>query len=368
MNRTRWAAVSAAVAAIVGAASLPGQAQTTTTPTTTAQTTATAAADACLSRPGAAGPKGTHWYYRIERGSGRKCWYLGSADQKLRRAERKAVPTPAPRPVEEEAEQVAADTPAPATPETTAQDMAAQDSAAQSSTPRDAATHNPVAPTSAASVPHTNEASPSGWPGIPDSGDAGNRDATAATGNDNAGTVATAETEAQPEQADMPLVWPAMTAEQANVARPFESMPGVASLVVFLAAAGAFVAIAFRAVLQLWSGWFAGRVRNRPVAMRAEPVIRPRRSPGVAPSAGSPRDYAPARERERSVPARERFASDESIEAMTEPTIARLREIAARWENPRHIPRAPRVAPLDEMQDAEHDAPPPPWRRNVMAQ
>jgi hypothetical protein len=368
MNRARWAAVSSAVAAIVVAASLPGQAQTTTTQTTTTPTTtATTAADACLSRPGAAGPKGTHWYYRIERGSGRKCWYLGSADQKLRRADRKAVPTPAPRPVEEEEAEQAA----PATPETTAQDMAAQDTAAQSSTPRDPATHNnAVAPASAASVPHTNDAAASGWPGTPDSGDAGNRDATAATGNDNAGTVTTAETEALPEQADMPLVWPAMTAEQANLAQPFESMPGVASLVIFLAAAGAFVAIAFRAVLQLWSGWFAGHLRNRPVAKtvatRAEPVIRPRRSPDVAPGATSPRDYAPARE--RSVPARERFASNESIEAMTEPTIARLREIAARWENPRHIPRAPRVAPLDEMQDAEHDAPPPPWRRNVMAQ
>jgi hypothetical protein len=36
------------------------------------------AADECLARPGASGPKGTHWYYRVNREDGRHCWYLSS--------------------------------------------------------------------------------------------------------------------------------------------------------------------------------------------------------------------------------------------------------------------------------------------------
>ena len=34
------------------------------------------AADDCMARPGASGPKGTHWYYRVNRADGRHCWYL----------------------------------------------------------------------------------------------------------------------------------------------------------------------------------------------------------------------------------------------------------------------------------------------------
>jgi len=36
------------------------------------------AADDCMARPGASGPKGTHWYYRVNRADGRHCWYLSS--------------------------------------------------------------------------------------------------------------------------------------------------------------------------------------------------------------------------------------------------------------------------------------------------
>ena len=34
------------------------------------------AEDTCASAPGAAAPKGQHWYYRIDRATQRKCWYL----------------------------------------------------------------------------------------------------------------------------------------------------------------------------------------------------------------------------------------------------------------------------------------------------
>ena len=33
--------------------------------------------DACLSAPKATTPQGSHWYYRVERGTKRHCWYLG---------------------------------------------------------------------------------------------------------------------------------------------------------------------------------------------------------------------------------------------------------------------------------------------------
>ncbi|MPZ38265.1 MAG: hypothetical protein GEU95_09375 [Rhizobiales bacterium] len=327
-------------------ATAPGAAQTTAqgAAQTTAQTAAQGTANECLARPGKTTPRGSHWYYRLERPSGRRCWYLGSAGAKVRRSAtgQNAVPTPVPRPAQEEpAEQIAADTPAPDAQETTAQDMAA-------------------APTDAANAASANAALAADfaatWPTVPDSGESNDRDATAAAGSDNAEPFATAE--AQSEQADMPLVWPAMTpAEAANAAQPSESTPGVASLVMFLAAAGAFVAIAFRTVLQFWSGRFAHRMR-RPVVAPAAPIVRPH-----APSAPSRSD--PSRERFASGESRKRFASEESIEAMTEPTITRLREIAARWDSPRHMPRAPRVAPYDEMPEAEHEAPAPRPRRVV---
>jgi len=34
--------------------------------------------DACITKPGSSGPKGTHWYYRVNRADGRHCWYLSS--------------------------------------------------------------------------------------------------------------------------------------------------------------------------------------------------------------------------------------------------------------------------------------------------
>src|SRR6266581_3872688 len=42
------------------------------------------AADECLRGPNGTSPKGSHWYYRVDRSTGRHCWYLGSEDQKVR--------------------------------------------------------------------------------------------------------------------------------------------------------------------------------------------------------------------------------------------------------------------------------------------
>src|ERR1043166_463161 len=43
------------------------------------------AADVCLSGPKGAAPKGSHWYYRVDRATKKNCWYV--------RAERKQGPS-----------------------------------------------------------------------------------------------------------------------------------------------------------------------------------------------------------------------------------------------------------------------------------
>jgi hypothetical protein len=42
------------------------------------------AADECLSGPKGTAPKGSHWYYRVDRPSGRHCWYIGAEGQRVR--------------------------------------------------------------------------------------------------------------------------------------------------------------------------------------------------------------------------------------------------------------------------------------------
>jgi hypothetical protein len=45
-----------------------------------------AAAEECRSRPGASAPISSHWYYRIDRFSQRRCWFLRSSESGTRRA------------------------------------------------------------------------------------------------------------------------------------------------------------------------------------------------------------------------------------------------------------------------------------------
>jgi hypothetical protein len=45
----------------------------------------TAHANDCLAAPNASSPQGQHWYYRIERPSHRKCWYLRATQPSLHR-------------------------------------------------------------------------------------------------------------------------------------------------------------------------------------------------------------------------------------------------------------------------------------------
>jgi hypothetical protein len=56
------------------------------------------AADDCLAKPNAAAPDGSHWYYHVDRATGRQCWYLGSAGRKVPQHAGQDAPSVSPSP------------------------------------------------------------------------------------------------------------------------------------------------------------------------------------------------------------------------------------------------------------------------------
>jgi hypothetical protein len=72
MSRTAQSLISAVLLIVFAIANLPGG--------------PARAANNCLTAPNAAPLQGSHWYYRDERVTGRKCWYLGPKGQKTRHA------------------------------------------------------------------------------------------------------------------------------------------------------------------------------------------------------------------------------------------------------------------------------------------
>ena len=58
------------------------------------------AADDCVARPNAPAPAGQHWWYRTDRSSKRKCWFLGPKDKAAaaRKADRPERAAPMPEP------------------------------------------------------------------------------------------------------------------------------------------------------------------------------------------------------------------------------------------------------------------------------
>jgi hypothetical protein len=55
-------------------------------------TSSSGAAETCLAAPSAPAPQGSHWYYRLERATQRKCWRLVQLDQQPQRAAKQAAP------------------------------------------------------------------------------------------------------------------------------------------------------------------------------------------------------------------------------------------------------------------------------------
>jgi hypothetical protein len=324
MRNRMTLAASSVVVLVVAASSLgvqPGSAQTAK---------AQAKADECQSRPGASTPRGSHWYYRIERPSGRRCWYLGAAKQKVQAApaeqteraapvERRAASVPVPRPNARRADEEA-EIPANATAANAAD-----------------ANASPATATTNADPAAANQFS-AGWPAVPNVSVSNDRDVTAAVADD--------AVTADEQPADMPMVWPALAAnEDTTVAQAGETAPGLGHLLIFLTAMVAFVAIAVRAILKLLS---SSRGRSRPmapVARAAAPVIRAR-APGA--------------------PAAPESLVQQAKEEATAPAIERLREVAKRWDTPARVPRQPRIPAYEVMSDYE-EQPSPPVRRRAVA-
>ena len=350
-NRITLAASSIAVL-VVAASSLgvqPGSAQT-------AKPKEQAKADACQSRPGASTPRGSHWYYRLDRQSGRRCWYLGPANQKIRQAAPAAQTAPTERaeraaPVARRAASVPPPPPRPnrlrADEETEIPGNATATNTADANAPAAAAKTN-------AGAAAANQFSV-GWPAVANGAISSDRDATTAVAGDTnevataeappAGTSQAGTPQAGTPQAELPMVWPALAAnERTSTAQANEPAPGLGHLLIFLAATVAFVAIAVRAVLKLLS---SARVRSRPMAQAvraAAPIIRPR-APGS--------------------PAAPEFLVRETNQATTAPAVERLREAAKRWDTPARVPRQPRIPAYEVMSEYEEQT--PPVRRRAVA-
>lgn len=80
------------------------------------------AADDCLSEPKDQAPQGSHWFYRVERGTKRHCWYLKDASDKVSQAApANSAPVANPASPGRETISAPAASPAPSNRETTAQ-------------------------------------------------------------------------------------------------------------------------------------------------------------------------------------------------------------------------------------------------------
>jgi hypothetical protein len=113
-NRT----TAIALGTLIGCAAIAGLASLSATPAS--------AADECLSAPKGATPAGAHWYYRLEKGTKRKCWYLADevarAGNKTAAASAGDAATPAAAPTKPKAKTARASTVEDAHAELTAPD------------------------------------------------------------------------------------------------------------------------------------------------------------------------------------------------------------------------------------------------------
>jgi hypothetical protein len=220
---------------------------------TNAQTNSQAKANGngCLSKPSGPPPRGSWWFYRLERSTGRRCWYLGPESRRTQRAEvteRKSV-TASPASTRR-----ARGTPASPT---------APPSDHQSSTER---TISALRAWGAAAAGAALDRLPSETAAVAPS--APQAAPLALMAQDNGG----AETSQAP-QPPMRSVMPIPAATDRPIDRASEAPPSAGQLLIFLAALLAFVAIGFRTTARLWSAWLDRRGRD----VRLRPDFAPTR-------------------------------------------------------------------------------------------
>ena len=177
----------------------------------------------CLSRPSKAPPRGSHWYYRVDRTTGRRCWYLGPerpAERRPSRADRDLAPVASPPP---------------------------------SASP---AAEQATMATSEATTAHDNSVTAAGfsagWPPVLISTASNASDQANAVEGDDADKAATTET-----PSDMPLVRPVLTeADRAGAEPSSHPAPSIWDLLPFLVTLAAFIGVAFHTMrkLRLWFG------------------------------------------------------------------------------------------------------------------
>jgi hypothetical protein len=260
------------------------------------------AAEDCLAKPGAAGPPGSHWYYRLDRATKRQCWYLGTAGAKARLGEtrqgetRKHASTrsaPAPLAEQDAAEQPAADMPGEAAngqgtsrpstdptlpiravPVQSLHIQAAPDQGSPAQASPDQALPNQVLSAQAMSSQTAGETAPD------QSASVAGRAATP-TSNSYA-----AEQPSENED-DMPLVWPILTpAERAAAGLASGSSVKPGFMLVVLAGALAFAAAIARLLFKLFGTARADPRDRRRVVRDAPPALRPAPPSRVMPGHG----------------------------------------------------------------------------------
>lgn len=196
-------------------------------------TSGRAADDECLRAPNGTAPTGSHWYYFVDRSTGRHCWYLGAQGKKVRSARGSLL---------------------------------SDQQAAQPSEPAAEPANQPAPP----STPLAGTAGPIAtffsqyWPTLSAPAEIV-RQAPASVGNNDA-----KEPVQEDSEDDMPLVWPVLTAADADMpsvsAVRHEHM--LAILVGALALAGIMVGLMYRLA--------PSRRRQPSLARQAIPANAPR--------------------------------------------------------------------------------------------
>jgi len=247
---------------------------------------AQAAADNCLTTPKDKTPAGSHWYYRLERGTKRQCWYLRDENDKTARAAPQE--TSADETTESAAAEPAAPPPRPVVRKSVANAHAEFPAAQQRVEQEPAATPEPrtvgIAPamplqtSPIASLPEP--AAPSStvatrWP-----------DASAATAPTTFRTAA-AEPQAAPPEISQPTLQPApapvaLATADSSMARQSASMQ-----MLFLVMAGALTLAGITASLIFRFGRRQARARNLEIRRERramwDQIHRERPSPSMLP-------------------------------------------------------------------------------------
>ena len=221
------------------------------------------AADDCLAKPNAPSPPGQHWYYHLDRGTHRECWYLGVPGAKVRARPQQATTSPerptSPRPVMQPVRQPPAAVATPAPPD---EEIAPDEAAAT----REEVTVTPPSRWSSANpspAPLQTEPQP-----LPSS------------------YAQEQPSPAQEAQEEMPLVWPILSPAELAAAEPpatasasLAQLAALLAVVLGLAALVARLAFRFSGVRKRAGAKATGQrsaTARREVPRRPAKVVRPR--------------------------------------------------------------------------------------------